>query len=96
MVGMTQADTKENAGPLKTKGSKPVIRGRCQIPRVWYTLLEGNAQQTFGLDHTLFSITSFYAIQAAVLPVGKTLYQNFQITQCRDLSGKDWMECNLL
>ena len=63
------------------------------------TVLEGNAQQTFGLDHTLFSITSdrkFYAIPATVLPVGKTLSQKFQITQCRDLSGKDWMECNLL
>jgi len=62
-------------------------------------LLEGNAQQTFGLDHTLSSITldrKFYAMQATMLPVGKPLRQNFQITQFRDLSGKDWMECNLL
>ena len=62
-------------------------------------LLEGNAQQTFGLDHTLFSITSdrkCYAMQATMLPVGKPLCQEFEITQFRDLSGKDWMECNLL
>ena len=74
------------------------MRGRCQIPRVWM-LLEGNAQQTFGLDHTLFSITSdrkCYAMQATMLPVGKPLCQEFEITQFRDLSGKDWMECNLL
>ena len=55
-------------------------------------LLEGNAQQTFGLDHTLFSITSdrkCYAMQATMLPVGKPLCQEFEITQFRDLSGKD-------
>ena len=35
-------------------------------------------------------------MQATMLPVGKPLCQEFEITQFRDLSGKDWMECNLL